>query len=88
MYSARAAIRRSSVHAALEQDRLARAGALDEELEVLRIARADLEDVGRLRDVLHVVFAEHFGDDLEPGLLLCRGEHLQPFLAEPLEFVG
>ena len=46
------------------------AGALDEQLVILGIAGAHLEDIGRRGDVLDVVFAQNFGDDFEAGFLL------------------
>jgi hypothetical protein len=76
------------VHAALEQDGLAAAGGLGDEGEILRVARADLEDVGVLRDQFHVALGEHFGDDAEVVFLARHLEELEPFLGQALEFVG
>ena len=61
----------------------------DEELEVLRVAGADLQDVRVLGDVLDVLLAEQLGDDLQARSPSSRiASRAQPFLAEALEFVG
>ena len=52
------------------------------------VARADLKDVGVLRDDAHLVRLEHLGHDGEPGLLARLGEQPEPLLLEPLERVG
>ena len=55
-------------HTALEQDGLAGLRALDEELEILGVARADLQDVGRGGDMLDITLAQNLGDDFQAGL--------------------
>ena len=74
-------------HSPLEQDRLAAARCLDEKLKVLTVPRSDLQNVGDLGDMLDVALAEHFGDDLESGLLPSEGEEAQAFLPETLKFI-
>ena len=75
--------------AALEQDRLAGSRGGDEELEVLPVAGADLQDVRVLGDVVDVMFAEHLGDDLQAGFLLCqRRAAAGPSLPRPWNSYG
>ena len=74
--------------AALEQDGLAAAGCLGDEGEILRIARANLEDVRMGGDELDVALGEDFRDDAEIIFLAGLGEKAQAFLGEALEFVG
>ena len=75
-------------HAAFEENRLAAARAGDEKLEVLGVAGADLQDVGRGCDQFDVVFAENLGDDAQAGCFACGGQQLQALGTESLEFVG
>ena len=74
-------------HPALKKDRLAGFRALDEELEVLRVAGTDLEDVRRGGDMLDIALAENLGNDLQPGLAAGEFEQAEPLLAETLEFI-
>jgi hypothetical protein len=60
-------------HSALEQHWFPALCALNQQLEILGVSRADLEDIGRFTNVFHVPFAQDFGDYFESGLLLCRG---------------
>ena len=75
-------------HAALEQDGLAAAGRLGDEGEILRVARADLQDVGVGGDEFDVALGEDFGDDAEVVFLRRLGEQAQALLGQALEFVG
>ena len=63
-------------------------GGGDEELEILRIARADLDDVRVFRNEVRVRFGKQFGDDRQAGFLARFGQEFEPLLAEALEFVG
>ena len=75
-------------HAALEEDGLLRVGAdLLEEVEVLHVPRADLDDVDVVEeiDVLEVHQLRH---DRKPRLLLRKGEEAKPLRAHALEGVG
>ena len=74
-------------HAALEQHRLAAAGRLGDEGEILRVARADLQDVGVLGDQVHVTLGEHLGHDAEVIFLRSLLQELEPFLGQALEFI-
>ncbi len=67
---------------------LAAAGRLGDEGEILRVARADLQDVGMCRDEFHVALGKHFGDDAEVVFLRRLGEKPQAFLGQALKFVG
>ncbi len=74
--------------AALEQDGLAGFGGGDEELEILGIARADLDDVGVFGHQFGVAFGKQFGDDGQPGFAAGFGQQFQPLFAQALEFIG
>ena len=52
-----------------------------EQREVLRVARADLEDVGVLRDKLDVARVHHLRDDRQAGLVARGGEDVEALLA-------
>ena len=75
-------------HAAFEKDGFAGFGGGDEQLEVLRVAGADLEDVGVFGHEVGVVLGEQFGDDGQAGFAAGFGEEFEAFFAETLEFVG
>ena len=56
--------------------------------KILRVARADLQDVGVLGDELHVALGQHLGDDAQVVFL---GRHLQQpqaLLGQALELIG
>src|SRR5207248_11112588 len=74
-------------HAALEQDRLAQIAHRLDERAVLHVARADLQEVGALRDERKRPVVLHLGDDLEAGSAARLLEQLQSFLPETLEVV-
>ncbi len=59
-----------------------------EEVVVLHVACADLEDVGVFGDEFDLIYGHDFGDDGHPGLFTGFGEDLEAFFAEALEFVG
>ena len=59
-------------HAALEQNGLAGLCRGDQELEVLGVARADLEDVGVFGDEVRVVLGQEFRDDGQAGVALSQ----------------
>jgi hypothetical protein len=59
-----------------------------EEVVVLHVAGADLEDVGVFADECDLVDGHDFGDDGEAGLFAGFGEDFEAFFAEALEFVG
>ena len=74
-------------HPALEQDRRPRPADLLEQLEVLHVARADLEHVGLARDGLDVSGVEHLGHDGQAVLAPCLVHHRESLETEPLEVV-
>lgn len=74
-------------HPALEEHRFARSGALDEELEILRVAGADLEDVGRGGDMLDIALTEDFCDDFQSGFPAGAVQEAEAFLPEALKFI-
>ncbi len=59
-----------------------------EQVEVLHVARADLEHVDRLRHALDLVDAHHLADDRQSGLAPRFGKQREAVPAEPLERVG
>ena len=67
---------------ALEQHRPSGLGGGDEQLEALRIAGADHQDVGVFGDHVRVVFRQQFRDG-QAGLLARLGEELRPFSPSP-----
>ena len=74
--------------AALEQDRLAAAGRLGDEGEILRIAGADLEDVGMLPPRDRRRARKALRSRCRDRIPFCRlGEKAQAFLGETLEFI-
>ena len=73
--------------AAFEEDGFAGFGGGDEQLEVLRVARADLDDVRVFGDEIGVLFGKQFGDDGQASFSPRLVEQLQSFLAQTLEFV-
>lgn len=75
-------------HATFHQDGFAGAGGGDEQLEVLGVAGADLEDIGVFGDYFRVVFGEQFSDHGQAGFATGAGEEFEAFFAEALEFVG
>ena len=62
--------------------------ALLEQVEVLHVAGADLEDVGISFDHLDLARVHDFGDDRHAEAVSGRLEDLEPVAAEPLEAVG
>ena len=68
-------------HSALEHDRFARTGTLDEELVVLRVAGADLKNVRRGGNVLDIALAQDFRDNFEPGFAPCNFEQTKAIFA-------
>ena len=74
--------------AALEQHRTVDLAELAEQVEVLHVARADLKDVGRVGEALHLLDRHHLGHDRQPGLAPGGDEQVEPRPAEPLEGVG
>jgi hypothetical protein len=88
MYSA--AISSSSIDAAgpsLEQHRLVGAPDLRQQVEVLHVARADLDHVGMLEHGVDVPRVHQLGDDRQPGLLARLDEDRQGLFAETAEGV-
>ena len=73
---------------AFEEDGFAAAGAGDEELEVLRIAGADLQNIGGSGDEIDITFGQDFGDDTEAGFRTGFGQKFKTFRPETLELVG
>lgn len=66
---------------AFDEDGSAGFGCGDEELEVLAVAGADLEDVSDFCYAVDVVFAEDFGDDAQAGEFFCFCEETESFWA-------
>src|SRR4051794_26817676 len=60
--------------AALEEDRAAGFGGGDEELEILGVASADLQNVGVFGDHFGVIFGKELRDDGKAGALAGFGE--------------
>ena len=56
-------------------------------MKILRVARADLDNVGVFRHQFRVVFGKQFGDDGQTGCLARFGQQLQPPFAQSLKFV-
>ena len=76
-------------HAALEEDRLARAAGAAQEREVLHVARADLHDVGVLGDQVRRPRGRCASVTTAiPVSSRARASSLQALLAHPLEGVG
>ena len=73
--------------AALQDDRLSDLADLGQEIEVLHVPRADLEDVHVFGNELHMFGADHFGDDEQTRLLPHLVQKFQPAFAQPLEAV-
>jgi hypothetical protein len=74
--------------AALEQHGLVGLPDLREQVEVLHVARADLEHVGRLHDLLHLARVHHLGREGQPGVLAGLCEDREALGPEALEAVG
>ena len=74
--------------AALHEDGLADVAELAEEVEVLHVARADLEAVDVGEHGLDLGDLHDFGDDEEAGLVGDFAEELEAFEAHALEAVG
>ncbi len=75
-------------HPALEQDRLARRAGLAQQLEVLHVARADLEHVALLGDALDVLRRDDLGDDRETGAPALLGEEREAREPRPWKLYG
>ena len=72
---------------ALEEHRVRHAADLGEEVEVVHVARADLDHVRDLGDRRDVARIEELGDDRQARLLARLGEDLEALRAEALERV-
>ena len=75
-------------HAPLQQDRRAGPADLLEQVEVLHVPGADLEDVGVPLDELDLARVHDLGDDRHAEPLAGGPEDLEAVLAQPLEAVG
>ena len=75
-------------HAALQENRDPGAAALLEQVEVLHVAGADLEDIGISLDVRHLPRVHDLGDDRHAEAVAGSAEDLEPIAAEALEAVG
>ena len=75
-------------HAPLQQDGRAGPADLLEQVEVLHVPRADLDDVGVALDEVDLAGVHDLGDDRHAEPLAGRLEDLEAVLAEPLEAVG
>ena len=75
-------------HAAFEEDGLLGAAAFLEQVEVLHVAGADLEDVGIALDGLDLARVHDLGHDRHAEAVAGRAQDLEPVAAEPLEAVG
>ena len=73
--------------AALEQDRAIDLAELAQEVEVLHVPGADLEDVDQLRHAPDLVDGHDLADDRHARGPAGRGEQLEAFPSEPLERV-
>src|SRR3954463_290290 len=73
--------------AALQQDRLVRPADLGEQVEVLHVARADLDHVRVLEDSLDVAGIHQLGHDRQPGFLPRLDKDRQRLLPEAAERV-
>ena len=67
--------------AALEEHRLVVGADLLQELEVLHVTGADLDDVGLLEEVLDVARVQDLADDRQACLPLGLGQVIQPLVA-------
>ena len=74
-------------HAAFQEDRDPGAAAFLEQVEVLHVAGADLEDVGVALDDLDLARVHDFGHDRHAEAVAGGLEDLEPVAAEPLEAV-
>src|SRR5207244_4157251 len=74
-------------HAALKQDRLADLAERREQVEVLHVPRADLENVDVRQHPFDLRDLHHLGYRREVELVAGRAQELQPFHAHPLERV-
>jgi len=72
---------------ALEQNRFTGMGCGDQELEVLSVAGANLDNIGILCDHFGMFFGETLGHDSQPGGFTRLGQELQPFFSQALKFV-
>jgi hypothetical protein len=72
----------------VEQRRASAATHLGQQRVVLHVARADLQHVGDLQQLLQVARVHHLRDDRQARPRLGLGEQAQALLAEPLERVG
>ena len=74
--------------AALQEYRRMHLADFFEQLEVLHVARTDLDHVGILRDQFDVVDVHDLRHDLEPRLVRRLAQHLQPLFRQSLEIIG
>ena len=74
--------------AALEEDWPPGLSHRAEQIEVLHVAGADLQDVGLLGDRLHLIDRHHLGDDGKPDVAPGSDEPVERLVAVPLEGVG
>jgi hypothetical protein len=74
--------------AALEQHGPVQLPDLAQQVQVLHVARADLNDAGILRDTLRLFHGHHFSDNRKPDLTPGRYQQFQSLPAETLEGVG
>ena len=73
---------------ALEEDRTPSAADLAQELVVVHVARAHLEDVRHLGHGLHVARVDHLGHDVQAVAGRCLAQETETLEAESLEAVG
>src|ERR1700745_4279498 len=71
----------SLVHAAFQEDWFARFSALDQELEILSVARPNLQDISGFCHVFYVPFAQDFSNDLKSGFPASEVQNAQTFFA-------
>ena len=72
---------------ALKQNRLANLTQLFQQVEILHVARADLNAVHLVHEGVNVVGGHQLGHDGQPGLLAGMAEHVQPLVCQSLEGV-
>ena len=59
-----------------------------QQVVILHVARADLQDVGIPGDEIHVMGRHHLGDDRQAGFFTGRCQQFQPEFLQALEGIG
>ncbi len=88
VFGARQELVEARGHSALEQDRPVGLADRLEQVEVLHVARADLQDVDFARHPLDLVDAHHFADDRQPAARPASASRAAPSKPRPWNEYG